>query len=109
MSIESPAANDTETITRDSRGGHTEKRITSLGRSLRSRMLSLYERSPGVVSAGSIAVLFAAAYLLAPPMGRDYSAQLAHAQLASPIGLHYWTCVGMAGSILSATACCLLR
>ena len=41
MSIESPAANDTETITRDSRGGHTEKRITSLGRSLEKRITSL--------------------------------------------------------------------
>jgi hypothetical protein len=32
--------------------------------------------------AGSIAVLVAVAYLLAPPMGRDFSAQLAHAELA---------------------------
>ncbi|HEX6758028.1 MAG TPA: hypothetical protein VF086_06385 [Propionibacteriaceae bacterium] len=45
-------------------------------------MLSLFRRSPGIVGAGSIAVLFAIAYLLAPPMGRDLSAQLAHAQLA---------------------------
>ena len=45
-------------------------------------MLALYRRSPGVVAAGCIAVLLAAAYLLAPPMGRDFSAQLAHAQLA---------------------------
>ena len=43
---------------------------------------SLFRRSPGIVGAGSIAVLFAIAYLLAPPMGRDLSAQLAHAQLA---------------------------
>src|SRR4029453_10402702 len=39
-------------------------------------------RSPGIVGAGSIAVLFAIAYLLALPMGRDLSAQLAHARLA---------------------------
>ena len=45
-------------------------------------MLVLYRRSPGVVAAGSISGLFAGAYLLAPPMGRDFSAQLAHAQLA---------------------------
>ena len=51
-------------------------------RSIRSHMLALYRRSPGIVAAGSIAVLFAGAYLLAPPMGRDFSAQLAHAQLA---------------------------
>ena len=30
----------------------------------------------------AIAVAFAAAYLLAPPIGRDFSAQLAHAELA---------------------------
>ena len=57
-------------------------RIPSTRRSIRSRMLALYRRSPGVVAAGCIAVLLAAAYLLAPPMGRDFSAQLAHAQLA---------------------------
>jgi hypothetical protein len=57
-------------------------RATSTGRSIRSHMLALYRRSPGIVAAGSIAVLFAGAYLLAPPMGRDFSAQLAHAQLA---------------------------
>jgi hypothetical protein len=39
-----------------------------------------------MVVTGSIAVLFGIAYLLAPPMGRDLSAQLAHAQLA---GLHW--------------------
>jgi hypothetical protein len=57
-------------------------RVTSTRRSIRSRMLALYRRSPGIVAAGFIAVLFAGAYLLAPPMGRDFSAQLAHAQLA---------------------------
>ncbi len=57
-------------------------RAPSTRRSLRSRMLALYRRSPGVVAAGCIAVLLAAAYLLAPPMGRDFSAQLAHARLA---------------------------
>ena len=30
----------------------------------------------GVVAAGAFAVLLAAAYLLAPPMGRDHSARL---------------------------------
>ena len=43
---------------------------------------SRLQRSPSMVVAGSIAVLFATAYLLAAPMGRDLSAQLAHAQLA---------------------------
>jgi hypothetical protein len=51
-------------------------------RRIRSRVLSLFRRSPGIVAAGSLAVLFAAAYLLAAPMGRDLSAQVAHAQLA---------------------------
>ena len=71
------------------RNGHLEFRwrrhgitVTSTRRSIRSRVLALYRRSPGVVAAGCIAVLLAAAYLLAPPMGRDFSAQLAHAQLA---------------------------
>ena len=82
MSIQSSTVNDTETVTGDSGGVYTEKRITRLGRWLRSRMLSLFRRSPGIVTAGSLAVLFAAAYLIAPPMGRDFSAQLAHAQLA---------------------------
>ena len=45
-------------------------------------MLALYRRSPGIGATGSIAVLFAVAYLVAPPMGRDFSAQLAHAELA---------------------------
>ena len=57
-------------------------RVTSTSRSIPSRMLALYRRWPGIFTAGFLAVLFAGAYLLAPPMGRDFSAQLAHAQLA---------------------------
>ena len=45
-------------------------------------MHSLFRESPEIAIAGSLAVLFAAAYLIAPPMGRDLSAQLAHAELA---------------------------
>jgi hypothetical protein len=45
-------------------------------------MQSLFSQWPGVVVAGAMAVLIAAAYLLAAPMGRDLSAQMAHAQLA---------------------------
>ena len=45
-------------------------------------MLWLFRRSPGILVAGSLAVMLGAAYLLAPPMGRDLSAQVAHAQLA---------------------------
>ena len=56
--------------------------VSGTGRSIRSRLLSLYRRSPGIIAAGFVAVLFATAYLLAAPMGRDLSAQLAHAQLA---------------------------
>jgi hypothetical protein len=49
---------------------------------IRSCVLSLFGGSRGIVAAGSLAVLFAAGYLLAAPMGRDLSAQVAHAQLA---------------------------
>src|SRR5215216_3587812 len=59
-----------------------DQEITSLRRGIRFRMHAVYRRSPGLVAAGSIAVLFAVAYLVAPPMGRDFSAQLAHAELA---------------------------
>jgi hypothetical protein len=66
----------------NSGGVDTENWVTSPRSKIRSRMLSLFRRSPGIVAAGSIAVLFAVAYLLAAPMGRDLSAQVAHAQLA---------------------------
>jgi hypothetical protein len=82
LSIPSATRKDAETITANSGGVDTENRVTSLPRRIRSRVLSLLRGSPGVIAAGSIAVLLAAAYLLAPPMGRDFSAQLAHAQLA---------------------------
>lgn len=59
-----------------------EKSLADLRGSIRSRMLSLYRRSDGVIVAASMAVVVAVAYLLAPPMGRDFSAQLAHAELA---------------------------
>ena len=81
MTIHSPAAKDDETTDANSNGVDTE-RITSAHHRIGSAMLSLYRRSPGTVAAGSIAMLFGAAYLLAAPMGRDLSAQLAHAQLA---------------------------
>jgi hypothetical protein len=82
VTIFSPAAKDDEAA--DANSGHvdTERRITSRHHVIGSAMLSLYQRSQGTVAAGSIAVLLAAAYLLAAPMGRDLSAQMAHAQLA---------------------------
>jgi hypothetical protein len=82
VSIHSPAAKDDETADANSDGVDTQRRITSPHHRIGSAMLSLCRRSPGTVAAGSIAVLFTAAYLLAAPMGRDLSAQLAHAQLA---------------------------
>jgi hypothetical protein len=82
VTVQFPTPRDTETPGADRGGVDTEKSNTSLPWSIRSRMLSLVRRSPGTVAGGSIAVLVAAAYLLAPPMGRDLSAQLAHAQLA---------------------------
>jgi hypothetical protein len=82
VTIDSPAAKDDETLTATPGGVDTENKITSLARKARSRLRSLLRQSPGVVIAGSLAVLIAAAYLLAAPMGRDLSAQMAHAQLA---------------------------
>lgn len=60
----------------------TGERVAGRPRRIRSRLLSLFQRSPVVTIAGCIAVLSAVAYLMAPPMGRDLSAQMAHAQLA---------------------------
>jgi hypothetical protein len=71
-----------ETVSVNSGDVDTENWVTSLHSRIRSRMLSLFRRSPGIVAVGSLAVLFAAGYLLAEPMGRDLSAQVAHAQLA---------------------------
>ena len=82
MSTQSAPRKDAETFTANSGGVDAENKVTSLHLRIRSRVVSLFRGSPGVVAAGSIAVLLAAAYLLAPPMGRDFSAQLAHAQLA---------------------------
>jgi hypothetical protein len=82
VTIQSPTARDTETVKTNPVDLGSGQRVTSLPRRIRSRMLLLLRRSPSMVVAGSFAVLFATAYLLAAPMGRDLSAQLAHAQLA---------------------------
>jgi hypothetical protein len=82
LSIESPAKKDAATASKHPGRADTDKKVISLHRRMRARVLSLYRQSPGIVTAGLIAVLFAAAYLLAPPMGRDLSAQMAHAELA---------------------------
>ena len=82
MTIQSPSGRDAETVSAISCGVDAAKEIPSVQPGIRFRMLSLYRRTPGVIVAGSIAVVFAVAYLLAPPMGRDFSAQLAHAELA---------------------------
>jgi hypothetical protein len=60
----------------------TKNWATSLLRLTQFRLLSLYRRWPAIVAGGSLAILFAVAYLLAAPMGRDLSAQISHAQLA---------------------------
>jgi hypothetical protein len=75
VNIQSPAAADAKTV-------DTGERVASGPRRIRSRLLSLFRRSPVVTIAGCIAVLSAVAYLMAAPMGRDLSAQMAHAQLA---------------------------
>jgi hypothetical protein len=82
VTIQPPTAKDAETVNANSGGVDTAKEITSLRRGIRFWMLALHRPSPGIIAAGAIAVTFAAAYLLAPPMGRDFSAQLAHAELA---------------------------
>ncbi|HEY6686142.1 MAG TPA: hypothetical protein VI094_08045 [Propionibacteriaceae bacterium] len=87
LSIQSSTAKDVGTADANSSGVApekigTESTVTSRPRKIRSWMLSRYRRSPAVIASGSLAVLVAVAYLLAPPMGRDYSAQLAYAELA---------------------------
>jgi hypothetical protein len=82
VTIQSPTARDPEAAKASSAGVDIEKRIQGLGRRIPARMLSLLRRSPEI-AAGSLAALFAAAYMLAAPMGRDLSAQMAHAQLGA--------------------------
>jgi hypothetical protein len=82
MSTQSATRKDADRVTATSGGVDTENKVTSLPLRIRSRVPLQFRGSPGVVAAASVAVLLAAAYLLAPPMGRDFSAQLAHAQLA---------------------------
>jgi len=82
VTMQYPTTKDAETLPANSGAGESEKSLTDLRGSIGSRMLSLYRQQPGVVVAGSVAVVVAVAYLLAPPMGRDFSAQLAHAELA---------------------------
>ena len=82
LSIESAAKKGTATVTANSSGVETEERVTRPNVGKPAEWFSLYRRSPGIIFAGSIAVVFAVGYLLVAPMGRDLSAQLAHAALA---------------------------
>ena len=82
VSIQSTAARDAEAVNANSGDVDTATEIASLQPGIRFQMLALYRRSPGIIAAGAIAVALGVAYLLAPPMGRDFSAQLAHAELA---------------------------
>ena len=82
VTLQSSTAKDADTLNANQVDVDTENRVTRLRRSVVPQLHSLYRRSPGVVVAGSIAVLIAAAYLLAPPMGRDLAAQVAHAEFA---------------------------
>jgi hypothetical protein len=77
-----PTVKDAETVDASSASGQAGKRFTHTPRKIPLAILSLWRRSPGIIVAGSLAVLLAAAYLLAAPMGRDLAAQMAHAQLA---------------------------
>jgi hypothetical protein len=82
LTIQSLTAKDVETVNASSGGVETAARVTSLRRGVQSWMLSLFRQSPGAAASASIAALFAAAYLLAPPMGRDLAAQLS----SCPVG-----------------------
>jgi hypothetical protein len=82
LSIQSQAAKDAATFKASLGGVDPQKPIPSLARRLRLLVVSQWRRWPGIVASGSLAVLFAVAYLLAAPMGRDLSAQTSHAQLA---------------------------
>jgi hypothetical protein len=114
VTIHSSAAKDDETADANSGGVDTERRIASPHHGIGSAVLSLYQRSRGTVAAGSIAVLFAAAYLLVAPMGRDLSAQLAHARLAQLywpelLNLHWYSGFNPLGySVLSPPVMALL-
>jgi hypothetical protein len=74
VTLQSATAQDADPLNANQGDVDTEEPVTSRRLGIQLRMLSLFERSPGVVVAGFIAVLFAAAYLLAPPMGRDLAA-----------------------------------
>ena len=71
-----------EAVNESSASAEVGKRLTEAPSGIRLRIRSLWRQSPEIVVAGLLAVLFAAAYLIAAPMGRDLSAQLAYAQLA---------------------------
>ena len=71
-----------ETVNESSASVEVGKRFTDAPRRILLTIRSLWRQSPGIVVAGLLAILLAAAYLLAAPMGRDLSAQLAYAQLA---------------------------
>ncbi len=77
-----PAVKDAATVDASSASGLAGKRFSNTPRKIPLAILSLWRRSPGIIIAGSLAVLLAAAYLLAAPMGRDLAAQMAYAQLA---------------------------
>jgi hypothetical protein len=83
LTIQSPASKNAATVDdANLTSADNEKRATRQPRRIREWLLSLYRRWPGIIASGSLAVLLAAAYLLAAPMGRDLSAQMSHAQLA---------------------------
>ena len=86
MSIESAAKKDAATVSENSGGVETEKKVTRPPLRMRAEWFSFYRRSPGIVLAGSIAVLFAVGYLLVAPMGRDLSAQIAMLSWPGNIG-----------------------
>ena len=81
LGIASATARHARTVAANS-DGVDMNRVTGPRRMIRSQALSVYRWSPGIVTSGPLPVLFAAAYLLVAPLGRDLSAQIAHAEVA---------------------------
>jgi hypothetical protein len=75
-------ADSTNVTMIDAHAGVGQQKVTGRMSVITLRSRSLVRHWPGPLAAGALAAAVAAAYLLAPPMGRDLSAQVAHAQLA---------------------------
>jgi hypothetical protein len=73
VTTRSPAAKDAEAVNANTDRVDTAPEVPGPSSAIRFRLLAMYRRSPGIIAAGAVAVGFGTAYLLAPPMGRDFS------------------------------------